>query len=436
MTPDSPRVFISYAQESDAHAAWVLALASRLRGDGLDAWIDQYDQFPPNGWRLWMTEQIERATWVLVVCTQEYQRRFDGNAPPNVGRGVRWESQHITQQLYDAKFANKRYVPVLPPGGDERFIPLPLKDYRTFRLDGEYEALYRLLTDQPATPAPALGQIRRLPPLSIPESPAAPPGPQPIANPYPGLAAFTPENHRFFFGRDEDTARVVRKLAQTRLISVVGPSGTGKSSLVAAGVVPALRQRESTLTYLRFKPQTNPFQQLAKALESTLPEERLGLGPSRVERIETLLQENPPQAIGDYVSQLEHPVLLLADQFEELFTQTPPETARRFRSVLGPLLEFDYLHLVLTLRSEFVPRLMKWLGGALFDASVVTLDPITQEDRLRAIIRRPAEDSGVVVEHPHSSRHCSRRRAQRGERCLSSRSRCRSSLSSATRSRD
>lgn len=177
MTQTPPRVFISYAHEPDAKgatgerldvASWVLALAQRLRGDGVDAWIDRYEAFPPQGWRPWMTEQIEHADRVLLVCTEEYQRRFDGGAPGEVGRGVRWESQHITQQLYDHKFRNTRYVPVLPPGGDERFIPLPLKDYRKFHLDGEYEALYRLLTDQHDTPAPVLGQIRRLAPLAVP----------------------------------------------------------------------------------------------------------------------------------------------------------------------------------------------------------------------------------------------------------------------------
>jgi hypothetical protein len=58
-----------------------------------------------------MSEQIEQADWVLVVCTDEYRQRFDGNAPPGSGRGVRWESQHITQALYDDKFSNKRFIP-------------------------------------------------------------------------------------------------------------------------------------------------------------------------------------------------------------------------------------------------------------------------------------------------------------------------------------
>lgn len=226
MSDQPPRIFISYAQESGTHSQWVLELASKLRGDGLDARIDQYEQFPPEGWRAWMTEQIERANWVLIICTNEYKRRFDNNATGDCGRGVRWESQHITQALYEDKFQNTRFVPVLPPAADKQFIPVPLRDYPNFRLYDAYEALYRLLTDQPATPAPVLGDIRRLPPLSVPEvdaptggeaTPSRPASLQAIYNPYPGLAAFKPEGRKFFFGRDDETACALERLMRARL---------------------------------------------------------------------------------------------------------------------------------------------------------------------------------------------------------------------------
>lgn len=94
------------------------------------------------------SEQIEQADGVLVVCTEEYRQRFDGNAPAGIGRGVRRESRHITQALYDNKFSNKQFIHVLPPAGDERSVPLPLKDFPNFRLDAHYDDLYRLLTGQ------------------------------------------------------------------------------------------------------------------------------------------------------------------------------------------------------------------------------------------------------------------------------------------------
>jgi hypothetical protein len=406
MIDHPPRVFISYSQESEAHSAWVLALAKRLRADGVEAVIDRYFSWLENGWRAWMSEQVEQADWVLVVCTDEYRKRFDGNAAAGSGRGVRWESQHITQALYDDKFSNKRFVPVLPPNGDEGFIPLPLKDTRNFRLDDQYDDLYRLLTDQPATPAPELGKLRHLPPLSLPASvlpnaedaaPGQAPPPE-IANPYPGLAAFKPEDCRFFFGRAEETARVVKRLEQTRFVSVVGGSGTGKSSLVAAGVVPALRKLHAPLTYLRFKPQADPFRQLAETLDRALPEERLTLGLPREERIRQALAADPATALAEYLGKLAQPILLFADQFEELFTQTPAETRQQFRLLIEALRGIDAVSVVLTLRSEFMPRLLEWLRAELFESSLLGLDPINDEERLRQIIVRPAEASGVAVQ--------------------------------------
>jgi formylglycine-generating enzyme required for sulfatase activity len=400
MVTNPPRVFLSYAQEGEAHSAWVRTLAKRLREEGIDAVIDQYVQWPEQGWRPWMTEQIEQADWVLVVCTEEYLNRFDGNAPAGSGRGVRWESQHITQALYDAKFRNRQFIPVLTPGGSESHIPLPLKDYRNFHLDADYDSLYRLLTNQPATPAPDLGPLRRLPPLSIPmPGKATTPELHPIPNPYPGLAAFKPEDHDCFFGREADTDQVIKRLAHSRLVSVVGRSGTGKSSLVAAGVVPALRDQHGVLTYLRFKPQTNPFQQLAEALDRALPEGRAVLSQTpRRESIRQALESDPAQAIAAYLGKIAKPILLLADQFEELFTQTSPETAQRFRNVIDPLLAQDSVYLALTLRSEFMDPLLEWLGSERFAASLLPLDPIEDEARLRAIITGPAERNGVPVQ--------------------------------------
>ena len=185
------------------------------------------------------------------------------------------------RSTYDDKFGNKRFVPVLSSASDERFIPLPLKDHHSFRLDEQYDDLYHLLTNQPATPTPKGGTLRHRPPLPPPvpasvqaiAKPAAPDQtpPQDIAKPYPGLAAFKPGDCRFFFGREKDTTRVVERLEQIPVVSVVGGSGTGKSSLVAARVVPALRKLHAPPSYQRFKPQADPFRQLAETLDQPFP---------------------------------------------------------------------------------------------------------------------------------------------------------------------
>lgn len=231
-----------------------------------------------------------------------------------------------------------------------------------------------------------------------------------LANPYPGLAAFKPEAHSFFFGRDEDIDRVSERLVTTRLLSIVGRSGTGKSSLVAAGVVPRLGGSLGEFSYRRCEPQTDPCRQLAEALCREQPRDADLRGRECLAALRQMLdepagpgdpelaQERLAAAIEHFLGEPGRPLVLLVDQFEELFTRTPPARARRFRSLFDALLGRDGVYLMLTLRSEFTGRLMEWLGEDLFRASLVSLEPIRGEARLQAIITGPAEASGVSVE--------------------------------------
>lgn len=221
-----------------------------------------------------------------------------------------------------------------------------------------------------------------------------------VVNPYPGLAAFRPAGQRFFFGRERDIERVLARLAVSRLVSIVGRSGTGKSSLVAAGVAARLAERPGGLAYLPCEPQSSPFRQLAEAL--------LRAGPlaARADLRAALFEHEPlpaceerlAMAISAALWQMPQPTLLLLDQFEELFSCTPPASARRFRTLLDSLLGIDTLHIVLTLRSEFTARLLEWLGEDLLRASLLVLGPITDEAALRAIITAPAAALGVPVQ--------------------------------------
>ncbi|WP_291992043.1 SUMF1/EgtB/PvdO family nonheme iron enzyme [Candidatus Accumulibacter sp. ACC003] len=239
---------------------------------------------------------------------------------------------------------------------------------------------------------------------------AAAPGLAPSAssgNPYPGLAAYRPEEHQLFFGRDDDSQRIVDRLAESRLISVIGRSGTGKSSLVAAGVVPRLAAQLEHLSYLRFEPQGSPFQQLADALCRACADDANGRRRSLVDALQRALaeageaaelEERLAAACVELLGQWGRPLLLLVDQAEDLFTHTPAASAQRFRQLCARLLEVEGLRLALTLRSEFAARLMEWLGEDLFRASLVALEPIREEAQLQAIITGPAGARGVSVQ--------------------------------------
>jgi CHASE2 domain-containing sensor protein len=162
----APRILISYSHDNPAHSDRVLALADRLRADGIDAVIDQYIQTPPEGWPAWCAEQIDTADFVLMVCTETYLRRASRKEEPGAGHGVLWEGRLINQYLYDAGSVSAKFVPVLLADGSDTHVPLPVKGgtiYRVERSEG-YESLLRLLSDQPLTPMPPIGTRRSLSP--------------------------------------------------------------------------------------------------------------------------------------------------------------------------------------------------------------------------------------------------------------------------------
>src|SRR5947208_1969800 len=95
-----PTVLISYSQDSDAHINRVTALADRLRGDGVDCSLDQYETSPAEGWPRWMAGQISTSDYVVVVCTERYYQRAMLTEETGKGRGVKFESLLIDNALY------------------------------------------------------------------------------------------------------------------------------------------------------------------------------------------------------------------------------------------------------------------------------------------------------------------------------------------------
>lgn len=142
----------------------MLALANRLRADGVDAIIDQYES-PPDGWPLWMEKQIDQADFVLIVCTELYRRRVEKREEPSKGLGVVWEINSIYNRLYVDRVVNSKFIPVLFDGSSIDNIPFPLKGFDRYDVSSEvgYENLYRRLTDQPLVKKPELGAIKILP---------------------------------------------------------------------------------------------------------------------------------------------------------------------------------------------------------------------------------------------------------------------------------
>ena len=174
-----PRVFLSYSKDSDNHAGRVLELADSLCTYGIDVILDRYHPAPEQAWPRWMEQNLDEAEFVLMVCTETYCRRAMGLEKPGKGHGVTWEGNLIYNAIYHRiehdQPSGSRFIPILLPGSEPSHIPSPVQGHTYYQLsafnlnDPNYEALYRHLTGQPATPQPDLGQIQILPPTPRPQ---------------------------------------------------------------------------------------------------------------------------------------------------------------------------------------------------------------------------------------------------------------------------
>ncbi len=162
---ESDEVFISYSWDSEEHVRAVLDLSNRLRSEGVDCVLDQYEESPPEGWPRWMDRKIRDAKFVLMICTETYYKRVMGDTAAEEGHGAKWEGGLIYQYIYNAGATNARFIPVLLREQDRAFIPTPLQGatyYVTCTEDG-YDKLYARLVNRPRTDKPKLGPLRPLP---------------------------------------------------------------------------------------------------------------------------------------------------------------------------------------------------------------------------------------------------------------------------------
>lgn len=159
-----PKVFISYSHDSLEHSDRVRELSDKLRADGIDCNLDQYETSPPEGWPLWMEKQIRDAEFVLMVCTETYHRRVMKEEVPGKGLGVAWEGHITYQDLYNEGVVNKKFIPIFFNSIELKHIPKPLQGTTYYVVDSEagYDALYRQLTKQPLHRKPKLGEVRDL----------------------------------------------------------------------------------------------------------------------------------------------------------------------------------------------------------------------------------------------------------------------------------
>lgn len=158
----NPKVFISYSHDSKEHQDRVLKLSDKLRSEGIDCALDQYEDSPPEGWPKWMDRNVRNSDYVLVVCTETYYKRVMGTVEK--GMGIKWESSLIYQQLYNAGANNTKFIPIYFNDGKFEHIPEPLQGATFYNVEDSdsYDKLYWRLRGV-KTQKPELGKLRVLP---------------------------------------------------------------------------------------------------------------------------------------------------------------------------------------------------------------------------------------------------------------------------------
>lgn len=280
----------------------------------------------------------------------------------------------------------------------------------------QYETCRRFLADEfDTTPSPETeslyraileGQVARVTPYLLgSDGPALT-----VACPYRGLESFTESDASLFFGREVVVGELAQAVTRSAIVAVIGPSGSGKSSLVHASLLPHLRT-SGGWSIIGFRPASQPFQALASALAPLMsPEE----GLSDPDILAGLLYQNDlalPDVMGSLQCNHSPPaqVLLVIDQFEELYTLCLPEIRHHFLDVLLAAIQnqaapetnnssLPCVTLVLTMRADFMGQALAYRRLAdLLQANTFMLGPMNRQELTAAIVE-PAQQLGVSFE--------------------------------------
>ncbi|HUY36301.1 MAG TPA: PDZ domain-containing protein [Pirellulales bacterium] len=234
---------------------------------------------------------------------------------------------------------------------------------------------------------------------------------QSLTNPFPGLRPFRSDEHHLFFGREDQTAALVQLLRENRFLAVVGTSGSGKSSLVRAGMIAELHggtmtRAGSTWEVMILRPGGNPIENLARALveadlydpddPNTLPRLLATLNRSRFGLVEAMKQCD--------VFEPETNLLVVVDQFEELFRfrQRGIDSEEAAAAFVNLLLTASQqaecpIYVTITMRSDYLGDCSQIPGLAEAVNDAEYLIPRLGRDQKRDAIEKPIGVGGARI---------------------------------------
>ena len=372
-------IFLSY---NSADHGLVEDVARRLRDAGLEPFLDRWYLAPGARWRAKLEATLNACKAFAIFV-----------GPGEMGS---WQQREVDVALdLQSRSPNLPVIPVLLPGCEPPlgFLrQLTWVDLRTQTIEQGIAILIKAARGE--APGPEVQKDLDSVRASI--------------CPYRGLLHFREEDAPYFFGHEVAIDKLMGAVQLQKFVTVVGASGSGKSSVVRAGLVPRLRSdRHTAWEIVILVPTDQPLKALARSfvplLEPAMGEvDRLAEAAKLAEHF-----RSGTISLNDIVERMlekqsgTNRVLIVVDQFEELYTLTSDEEARR--RFLDELLAASSragskANIALTLRGDFVGKALAYrpLSDRLQDAQI-NLGPMTREE-LECAIRKPAEKIGLEFE--------------------------------------
>ncbi|MCP4582840.1 MAG: TIR domain-containing protein [candidate division Zixibacteria bacterium] len=328
------KIFFSYRSEDSGHA---LKIIQRQRDLGHEVW-GFGDKIHPGDSIIKEMQSALRDSEVFILYV----------SPLGLSKWCEKEFEVAFRRGVDE--TNYRVIPVLGPGASKDTLPEFMKTLSFMDLrdnDGSFEGIGDILKNDyhiPHRPHPKLDTLMA---------------------PYRGLLVFETEHARIFFGRNEEIAGLLERMRSNNFLAVIGNSGSGKSSLIRAGLIPALHDGKYSDGGPRIKPWRigimHPGNDPIRGLMSALQQLNQDQTQIELSKLKSSWRRHLKERTGllDQVTNLTQPgdhVLIFVDQFEELFTSHIDEAIRNI--FIDSLLHVAQskcdrnIHIIVTLRPD------------------------------------------------------------------------------------
>lgn len=367
-------LFLSYSTKD---REFVDILREDLTANNINVWIDKEGlSVGTTNWEQAIRDAIRDAYAVILVAT------------PNS-----FESRYVQGELEIAQMYSRKVFPVWAYGDDDKwaeYVPLHLIKTQYIDMRGSLysRAIQRIVSvikdSQVVEVTPHVFKSQK----SVTEP----------RNPFKGLRAFMESDTRDFFGRDQFVQELINDLQQgQKFLALVGASGSGKSSIVMAGLIPSLKSG--------ILPGSDHWNYLDVILPGSDPIESLALSLYRPlgMRINAVVEELNDSArsllrLLRNIDNSRTKTVMIIDQFEELWTQTREEVKRsHFIDLIVNVLNHSPTIIILTLRGDFYDRPMSYITfGKLVEQATKSILPMDLVD-IRRIIEGPVALPDVSV---------------------------------------